>query len=158
MTAKAATTHYTAADVFNATGISVQQQNQWYDRRVVIPSRLDKRPTGTGSYRLVCAATVYQLAITTTCTKLGISARKAADVTRLFAGEQPGRMANETYPFNRTLLVVKEGGAEILNAPFEASLTDICGRPFQAATIIDIGQIIRAIDEKLTSIKGKTIK
>jgi hypothetical protein len=68
------------------------------------------------------------------------------------------REANTLYEHGRTLLVVKSDGAEILNASFEASLTDICGRPFQAATIIDIGQIIKAVDENLISLKGKTIK
>jgi hypothetical protein len=150
MTAKAASTHFTPADVFSATGVSVPKQNQWYDRRTVIPSRQDKRPSGSGSYRLVCAATVYQIALTAACIKLGISARHAADAARLFAAGQPGRPPNTLYGFDRTLLTIKETGAKIINAQFNASLTDICGRPFEAAIIIDVGQIIRAIDQSLS--------
>jgi hypothetical protein len=60
------------------------------------------------------------------------------------------RPANTLYEFGRTLLVVKNSGAEILNADFNDSLTDVCGRPFDAAIIIiiiiDIGQIVRAVD------------
>lgn len=53
---KAATTHYTPADVFHATGITVPKQNQWYDRLTIVPSRLDTKPNGSGVYRMVCAA------------------------------------------------------------------------------------------------------
>jgi hypothetical protein len=61
------------------------------------------------------------------------------------------RKPNELYEFGRTLLVVKKSGAEIVNAPFEASLTDICGRPFQEAIILDVGPIILAVDEAIIS-------
>jgi hypothetical protein len=61
------------------------------------------------------------------------------------------RAANELYEFGRTLLVVKSTGSEIVNAPFEASLTDICGRPFQEAIILDVGPIIKPVDEVLIS-------
>jgi hypothetical protein len=63
------------------------------------------------------------------------------------------RAANGLYEFGRTLLVLKKSGAEIVNAPFEASLTDICGRPFQSAIIVDIADVIKTIDKTLTSIK-----
>jgi hypothetical protein len=157
MTAKAATTHYTAAEVSNATWVSVPKQNQWGDRRITIPARTDKRPTGHGSYRLVCAATVYNIAIIEAGTRQGLPARRAADAARLFAVQQPGRNANALYEHGLTLLIVKAGDAEIVNAPFESSLTDICGRPFESATILNLSQIIKAVDEKLYSIKNKGI-
>jgi hypothetical protein len=150
MTAHAATTHYTPAEVFSVTGISVPKQNQWYERRTIKPSRLDKQPAGSGSYRMVCAATVHQIAITATCVNLGMPARQAAEAARLFAVDQPDRPANTLYPFDRTLLVVKATGTQIIKADFNASLTDICGRPFEAAIIIDIGQIVRAVDQELS--------
>jgi hypothetical protein len=153
MTAQAATKHYTPAEVFNATGISVAKQNQWYDRRTIKPSRPDKQPAGSGSDRLVCAATVYQIAITATCVNLGISARQAAEAARSLADEQPGRAANQLYEFGRTLLVIKSTGTQIVNADFSASLTDICERPFAGALIIDVGPIVRAVDEALISLK-----
>jgi len=150
MTAHAATTHYTPAEVFNATGISVPKQNQWYDRRTIKPSRLDKQPAGSGSYRLVCAATVYQIAVTAACVNLGIPARQAAEGARLFSLDQPDRAANTLYPFDRTLLVMKATGTQITKAGFNDSLTDVCGRPFEAAIIIDIGQIVRAVDQEIS--------
>jgi hypothetical protein len=153
MTARAAPTHYSPADVFCATGISVPKQNQWYDRRTIQPSRSDKQPTGSGSYRLVCPATVYQIAITAKCVDVGIPARKAAEAARLFAISNPDRGANALYEFGRTLLIYKATGAQILNADFNASLTDICGRPFETAIIVDIGQTIRAVDEALAKLK-----
>jgi hypothetical protein len=63
------------------------------------------------------------------------------------------RPANELYEFGRTLVVVKPSGTQILNADFNASLTDICGRPFETAIIVDIGQTIRAVDEALAKLK-----
>jgi hypothetical protein len=149
MTAEAATTHYTPADVFRATGISVPKQNQWYDRGTIKPSRLDKKPTGSGSYRLVCAATVYRIAITATCANIGMPATQAADAARLFADEQPGRQANKPYEFGRTLLVTNGSGSRIVNAGYNDSLIEICGRDFEAAVIVDVGQIIRDIDAAL---------
>jgi hypothetical protein len=66
------------------------------------------------------------------------------------------RAANTLYPFGRTLLILKEGSSEIVNAPFESSLTDICGRPFEAAIILDIGHIIKTTDEAINSNKKDT--
>jgi hypothetical protein len=150
MPAQAATTHYTPAEVFIVTGISVPKQNQWYDRQTIKPARPDKLPSGSGSYRLVCAATVYQIAITATCVNLGIPARQAAEAARLFALDQPDRPANTLYALDRTLLVVKANGTQLIRSDFNASLTDICGRPFEAAIIVDIGQIIRQVDQDLS--------
>ncbi|KJC60061.1 hypothetical protein UP10_15430 [Bradyrhizobium sp. LTSPM299] len=80
-------------------------------------------------------------------------ARQAAESVRLFAVDQPGRPANALYAFDRTLLVVKASGTQIINADFNAPLTEICGRPFEAAMIVDIGQTIRAVDEALAKQK-----
>jgi hypothetical protein len=59
------------------------------------------------------------------------------------------RPANTLYEFGRTLLLVKASGTQIIKADFNASLTDICGRPFEAAIIVDIGQIIRTVDQEI---------
>jgi hypothetical protein len=63
------------------------------------------------------------------------------------------RAANKLFEFGRTLLVVKANGAKIVNVPFEASLTDICGRPFEAVIILDIGHIIKTTDQAIISTK-----
>jgi hypothetical protein len=151
---KAASTHYTPADVFHVTGVSVAKQNQWLDRRVIVPSRLDTRPNGSGVYRMVCAATVYQFAITAVCVPFGIPAKLAAEGARLLAVSQPGRQANELWEFGKTVLILTEAGASIRNLDSDASLNDIFGRPFAvAATIIDVGQIVKEVHEKLISAK-----
>jgi hypothetical protein len=152
MTANAATTHYTPADVFRATGISVPRQNQWYDRGTIKPSRLDKRPAGSGCHRMVCPATVYQIAITAKATQLRLPARQAAEAARLFADEQPGRSANTLFEFGRTLLITDVSGSRIVNSQFDDALIDICGRPFASALIVDIGQIVLAVDTALKTI------
>jgi hypothetical protein len=155
MTARAATTHYTPADVFLATGIPTPKQNQWYERQTIKPSRLDKKPTGSGCYRMVCPATVYQIGITAEGTQIGLPARQAAEAARLFADDQPGRPANTLFENGRTMLVLGASGSRIVNSHFDDSVVDVCGRPFEASAIIDIGQIVSAIDSILTNISER---
>jgi hypothetical protein len=148
--AHADATLYTPADVFRATGISVPKQNQWYDRRTIKPSRIDKKPSGSGSYRLVCAGTVYRFAITAACANMGMSAKQSADAASLLADEQTNRPAGKPFQYGRTLLIVNACGSRIVNCGFNDALFDICGRPFQAAVIVDVGQIIATVDSILT--------
>jgi hypothetical protein len=98
---------------------------------------------------------VPPFAVTNAGTRKRIPARRAAAAARLFAVQQPGRQANSLWEFGTTLLVIKQRAAEIVNAPFEASLSDICGRPFESATILNLTLIVKTVDEKLISIKGK---
>jgi hypothetical protein len=156
MTAKAATHYYSPADIVYSTGVSVAKQNQWGERRITVPSRFDQLPVGRGSARRVCAATVYNFAIVEAGTQQRLPARQAASGAQLFAVTQNGRPANTLYPNGLTLLIVKAGNAEIVNAPFESTITDICGRPFESATILNLTHIIKAVDAKLISLKGKT--
>jgi hypothetical protein len=123
-------------------------QNQRLERGVIRPSYRDKKSGGSGNYR-ISVETIYQYAITSECTKLGIPARRAAEAARLFSVAQPGRAANELFPFGRTLLKLKSTGAEIVNADFNASLTDVVGRPFESTTLIEIGPIVGAVDQAL---------
>ena len=153
MPAKAAL--HTPAQIHEATGFTVPQQNQLYARHTVLLSSADKKPTGSGTRRLIGSETTYRLAILAKGIKTGVQARHAANASKLYAVGQKGRPPNTLYPVGRTLLILKEGSAEIVNAPFEATLTTICGRPFEAAIILDIGQIIKAVDDKLISTEKK---
>jgi hypothetical protein len=155
MTASAAAKRYTPADICRATGFTVPQQNQHIARHTIIPSCYDSKPTGTGDVRLTSSETAYQFAIFGKCTELGIQARRAAEAARLFAVEQPGRQASAVFEFGRTLLVVKTTGPQIVNVDYDASLSDIFGRPMPATIIIDIGQVIDEVNVKLSSLKGK---
>jgi hypothetical protein len=143
---------YTPADVFRATGISVPKQNQWYDRRTIKPSRIDKKPSGSGSYRLVCAGTVHRFGITAACVNVGMSAKHSADAASLLADEQTGRPAGKLFEYGRTLLITNACGSRIVNCGFNDALFDICGRPFQAAVVVDVGQIVAAVDSILMKV------
>jgi hypothetical protein len=154
MPAKAAL--HTPAQIHEVTGFTVPQQNQIYARHTVLLSSVDKKPTGSGTRRLISSETAYRLAILAKGIKTRVQPRHIANAAKLFAIGQHGRPANTLYPFGRTLLILKEGSAEIVNAPFEASLTDICGRPFEAAIIIDIGQIIKTTNEAIILTKKDT--
>jgi hypothetical protein len=148
--------HCTPAAVAELTGVSVPKQNQWTERGVIQHSRRDKKSTGSGDYRKMSMETIFQFAIANACAKVGIPARSAAKAARLFCIAQPNRPANELFEFNRTLLVFRPSGEQIINADYAASLTDICGRPFAAAVIVDVGQIIKTIDENLIANKKDT--
>jgi hypothetical protein len=152
MTAKAAL-QYTPADICRATGFTVPQQNQHFARGTITPSFSDKKPTGSGDRRLIGSETAYAFAILAACTNIGIQTRRGAEAVRLFAVEQPGRQASKVFEFGRTLLVMTVTGPHIVNAAYDASLIDVCGRSFIAAVTIDLGQIINEVDEKLKSEK-----
>jgi hypothetical protein len=116
---------------------------------------LDRRPIGSGSHRKISTEDVYLFAITDAGVRQGLPARRAAAAARLFAVQQPGRNSNSLFEFGVTLLVIKQRGADIVNAPFEASLSDICGRPFESATILNLTHIIKTVDDRLISLKEK---
>jgi hypothetical protein len=147
--------HYTPAEVAAVTGAPVETQNQRHARRVYQSSRRDSIPTGSGDTRLMAVETVYHIGITETCAKLNLPARHGAKAAHLFSKEQPGRAANTPFEFGATLLVMKSTGAEIVNAPFNSSLTEICGRQFEAAVIVDVGQIVRAVNKELKELISK---
>jgi hypothetical protein len=85
MTAKAAPTHFTASDIEEVTGVPVAKQNQDIERGVVIPSRHDKRPTGSGDKRLSSIETVYQFALMAALLELNVTPRHAAYGARRFS-------------------------------------------------------------------------
>jgi hypothetical protein len=147
--------HFTPSELLHITGVSVAKQNAWYDRRIIIPSKLDTEPNGSGVYRMVVAATVYQFAITATGIKFGVPTKLAAAGARLYSVAQHGRPANTLFENGRTLVLFQPSGTRIVNSKHEDTLTDIFGRPFEAGTALDIGQIIKGTDEAIASTKGK---
>ena len=153
MPAKADKTHFTPAEVFNATGVSAAKLNQWIDRGTVIPSRRDRKPNGSGDWRRMSLETVHQIAVAAAGVRFRIPARLAAEGARLLAIAQPGRAAGELFEFGITAMVHTEDGIAIRNLDSDASLSEVFGRPFQNATIIDVGPIIKAVDEAIISKK-----
>ena len=61
------------------------------------------------------------------------------------------RQPNELYEFGRTVLVHTGTGTTIKNLDADVSLSDALGRPFQSSIIIDIGQILKAVDDAIIS-------
>jgi hypothetical protein len=155
MTALADSTHFTPGDVYETTGISVPKQNQLYERGIYKPSPLDKQPTGSGSYRLVVPATVYQIAFAAAASNVGIPTRQGAEAARLYSEDQPGRRANTPFEFGRTLLVIKPTGTQIVNGGYTDTLADILGGQFDTAVVIDIGRIAASVNEKLLKLSEK---
>ena len=127
-----------------ATGVPVARLERWQDHNTLELSRHDKGTAGSGDHRLFSRATVHRIAIAKRLTDLGIAAKPANQAATLFDG---------LHQFGRTLLVIGASGSQIVNADYDASLSDICGRPFQSAIVVDIGQIVSTIDENLTNKK-----
>jgi hypothetical protein len=135
---------YKIGAVSAATGVPIPTLGRWHDRNTLKPSRLDKPTTGSGDHRLFSRSTIVRIAIAKTLIDLGIAAgpanRAAATFTELFA-------------YGRTLLVISPTCARIVNAEFNATLTDFSGRPFCSAVIVDCGHVVAAIDQTLISTK-----
>lgn len=154
MTARAAT-HYTAADIFEATGVPPEKQCQDIERGVIVASRNDRRPNGSGDKRLSSIETVYQFGITAALSKLYVSGRQAAYAARKFTdNSNPGRPAGRLFPEARTLLCIRPMGPIVVNAPYDADFSDLSdhGTVFVA---LDIGKVCGAIDTALEQINLK---
>ena len=127
-----------------ATGVPVPTLGRWHDRRTLKPSRRDKPSSGSGDHRLFSRATIDQIAIAKTLIDLGIAASPANRAAAHFT---------ELFPCGRTLLIATPTDARIVNAEFNATLTDFCGRPFSSAVIVDCGHVVAAVDQALISTK-----
>jgi hypothetical protein len=132
---------YKTGAVCAATGVPPAMLGRWADRRTLKPCRRDKASSGSGDHRLFSKTTVYRIAIAKMLTDLGVAASPANRAAVHFT---------ELHEIGRTLLLVNSTGAAIINTEYNASLTDIAGRPFGAAIILDIGQIISSVDQALT--------
>jgi hypothetical protein len=69
---------------------------------------------------------------------------------------QRGRNANEPFEAGRTLLKISKTGAEIISAPFDALLTEVCDK--DGAFVIDIAPIIADVNQKLSQLTKRKLK
>jgi len=84
--------------------------------------------------------------------ELGVPAAQSNAAAILFTEHsQRGRPANELFEAARTLLVISKNSAEVVNAPFDATLKDVCGGPIQAI-VVDIAPIIADVNQKLSQL------
>jgi len=158
MTAQADAKYYTALEVFFLTGIPQEKQYQWKDRSVVVPSRQDKRPSGSGDPSLMRIETVYQFAITAELVELGLMAKHAASAARKFTDEtSPGRSAGKLFPEGRTILALRPTGAVVLNAQVDADFSELSdfGVAFAA---VDCGKICKEVDSIILNTPTKPRK
>ena len=152
MTAKADSL-FNASQVAEVTGSSARLQGQRYAHHIYVHSAGDAIPCGHGDDRYVTAETIYRIAITEAAATAGVQIRSASKAALLFAADQHGRRANTIFEFGATLLKISKTRAEIINAPFDALLTDVCDK--DGAFIIDIGTVIKSVTDKLSKLKRK---
>jgi hypothetical protein len=125
---------------------------QRLDRGIWKMSRRDTHSQGSGQHKEFCRDTTIRFAISQKLIELNVGAKPASEAASLFDQPQPGRNAGDVFEFGRTLLIKKAGGSRVVNVGYDDSLIDILGRPFEAAIIVDIGQIARAVDSELANI------
>jgi hypothetical protein len=134
------------------TGVPMPMLGRWLDRNTIEASHMDVTTSGSGDYRKFSRATVNTVAIASKLIALGIPAGQANDAAAHFTNfGAEDRAPNELYEFDRTILIHTEGGTRIKNVAPDASISDMLGRPFIAAVIVDVGQIIKQVDEAIIS-------
>jgi hypothetical protein len=144
---------FNASQVAAVTGSSARLQGQRYAHHIYVHSAGDAIPCGHGDDRYVTAETIYRIAVTEATAAAGVQIRNASKAALLFAEDQHGRRANTLFEFGRTLIVISKTGAVIVNAPFDALLSDVCDK--DGAFVIDLGPIFKAVNEKLSLINRK---
>jgi hypothetical protein len=143
--------------VARVTGVRDVQLLRWLDRNTIQPSRFDKPTTGSGDFRTFSRATINQIAIAKKLIDLGVPAGPANAAASLFTEiGQPGRAANEVFEFGLTVMIHTASGTTIKNIDSESSLADVFGRNFDSSITVNIGPILKAVDEAIISNqKGK---
>jgi len=134
------------------TGIKESQLLRWLDRGTggIQSSRFDSATTGAGDHRRFARPTITKAAIASKLMPLGLSAGQALGAAAHYTDFGDGnRAANELFEFGRTVLIHTEEGTKIKNLDADASLSNVLGRPFTPAVIIDVGQVIKEVDEKM---------
>jgi hypothetical protein len=147
MTARADKKHFTAAEVFKATGVPQKKSYQWDDRSVTVPSRKDKLASSSGDPHLRSIETVYQIAITAALVSLGLLPKRAACAARKFTDEgQTGRAPGALFARGRTVLKVTADCATVKNIFPDTSFTDVCN---SASVIIVCDDVVQQVDAVL---------
>jgi hypothetical protein len=141
--------YFTAAEVEAVTGFNVPQQNQMIARSVIIPSRNDVRPTGTGDKRLMSSETVIQFALTAEAMKIGVSTRLGAYAARIFTEPSPGRRAATLFPRGRSILILAgPTGPALINCELDAELAEFGA----SLSYIDVGAVVRDVNDKINKL------
>lgn len=140
-------------DVSRLTGVRDVTLSRWLDRNTIKPSRNDRRSSGTGDHRIFSRSTINNIAIAKQLINLGLKAgpANAAAATFTESGGN-GRAANELWEFGLTVLVhTGTGITSIVNIDPESSLSAVFGRSFNSAILVNIGPVIKTVDEAIIS-------
>jgi hypothetical protein len=126
--------------------------SQRFDRKIYPVSRRDTPCSGSGTYREFSRATINQIAIAEKLIELGVGVGRAIAAAQLFTETgQPGRAANELFEFGLTAMIHSESGTSIRNIDPDSSLSEVFGRSFEPAIILNVGPIIRTVHEAIIS-------
>jgi hypothetical protein len=134
------------------TGIKESQLLRWLDRGTggIESSRFDTTTSGTGDHRRFSLPTINKAGIASKLMSLGFSAGQALTAAAQYTDFGDGNRApNCLYEFGRTVLIHTSTRTTIRNLDPDASIADVLGRPMTPAVILDIGPVIKEVDEKM---------
>jgi hypothetical protein len=135
---------YKTADAAKAAGVSAKKINNDIDRNVI---KLPGPEPGKGHHRRFSLASIYEIAIGHTLTKLKVPPTDAMKLAGKFFEPQRGREAAKPFKTGKTLLILNADGVGSI-AKLEAD-QDIASLLHEAAIVVDIGAIISNVHSRL---------
>lgn len=146
---------YRASAVAKAANIPLQRLSSWLDRGVIRMSGDDIDTQSSGIPRQFSRRRLYQIALTSELTRLGIDASAAARAAAVFADEsQDGRAAGELFAEGKTVLILDESGARCINiadrSAFEAAMQTVYADT-RTVLAVNISTLVARVDVALAA-------
>jgi hypothetical protein len=136
--------NYKTSDAAKAAGVSAKKINNDIDRNVI---KLPGPEPGKGHHRRFSLASIYEIAIGHTLTKLKVPPTDAMKLAAKFLEPQRSRESGKLFMSGKTVLVLNTDGAgKIINLEADQ---DILSFIRDAAIVVDIGKIISNVHERL---------
>jgi hypothetical protein len=122
---------------------------RWIDNQVIKLRGLDKVSTGSGDCVGLSRPRALQIALCVELMATGMALQKAADVALEFTdfGNQ-GRPASALFPTGKTWLVIRPTGAVVVNADFDASISDLSAHSVSVIAL-DLNRLVARVDVSL---------
>jgi hypothetical protein len=144
---------YLAAVAAEAAGVSASDLQRYANQGHLTFQPCDGESRGSGDKRQYSTRRVIQTAIISECRRLGISPSRAGRAAFEFSDRgSPGRAVGEIYPLGRTVLMgLADGQSKVINIPPDLTIADVLTND-GAAWIIDCGNVVAKVTEKLSQL------
>jgi hypothetical protein len=134
-----------------ATGTPLATLQRYLQRNHITLQPCDVPSRGCGDNRGYSLRRIYQIALTTELTRLGIGPSRAAKAAFEFTDRgNPGRDVGGLYPLGQTLVVgLPRGESKVINVPPDQSLSEVLPN-YTAAFIINCNNVVAKVTENLS--------